>query len=81
MRKGASVMQPIIPIPSLSKAQSLNCSAYSRSDELKWKRLITSLTLWVLGEILLGAVGLDELADYGEFLSERHEIALLAEVY
>lgn len=71
-------MQTIIPITPSLKTQNLNSSAHSRSGAWKWKQLITSLTLWVLGEALLGAAGLDDLADYSEFLSDRHGIVLLA---
>ncbi|MDJ0844764.1 MAG: hypothetical protein QNJ08_11055 [Crocosphaera sp.] len=36
------------------------------------KKLLTRLFLWLLFEISLTCLGLDDLADYGEFIFERN---------
>ncbi|MCL6436603.1 MAG: hypothetical protein K6T90_20825 [Leptolyngbyaceae cyanobacterium HOT.MB2.61] len=36
-----------------------------------WKTTITKATIWLAAEILLTVVGLDNLADYSEFIFER----------
>jgi hypothetical protein len=43
----------------------------------QWERQMIKLTVWVFTEVLLNLVGLDNLADYSEFLGDRREITLL----
>lgn len=45
--------------------------------KVKLRQLIFKLFLWLAAEILLGFLGLDDLADYGEYLEERDAIVLL----
>lgn len=35
--------------------------------QVKWGKMAAKVTVWLAAEILLGLVGLDNLADYGEF--------------
>jgi hypothetical protein len=35
---------------------------------VKWKTLTAKLTIWLVLELLLNLLGLDQLADYSEFL-------------
>ena len=44
---------------------------------IQWKKLTFQLLAWVTIEMLLGFLGLDELADYSEFLQGRHLVVLL----
>ncbi len=37
--------------------------------QVKWKTLITQVLVWMLLEFILNLLGLDQLADYDEFLS------------
>lgn len=37
-----------------------------------WKALIIRTTVWLAAEIMLNMIGLDDLADYSEFLFEGH---------
>lgn len=46
--------------------------------QVKWKTLITKALIWALAELLLNFIGLDDLADYSEFLFEKHVIILKA---
>ncbi len=39
--------------------------------KLTSKKLIAKIVIWLTAEILLGFLGLDDLADYGEFVYER----------
>ncbi|NJO77059.1 MAG: hypothetical protein HC827_00075 [Cyanobacteria bacterium RM1_2_2] len=34
---------------------------------VKWGKMAAKVTVWLAAEILFGLVGLDSLADYGEF--------------
>ena len=34
---------------------------------VRWKTLMTQTVLWLMAEIILGLMGLDDLADYGEY--------------
>ena len=43
-------------------------------QKIKWKKLIISLLIWLTSEILLNLAGIDDLADYSEFVFERHYI-------
>lgn len=40
----------------------------SQINQIKWSKLAAKLTVWVASELLLGWTGLDNLADYGEFI-------------
>jgi hypothetical protein len=44
---------------------------------IKWKTFITQVAVWILLEILLNLLGLDSLADYGEFLSHKFSTPLV----
>lgn len=46
--------------------------------QVRWKKLITQTLIWLLAELLLNFLGLDDLADYSEFLFERNVIILQA---
>ena len=39
---------------------------------ITYKKVITRLFIWLLFEISLSCLGLDDLADYGEFIFERN---------
>ncbi|MEB3180649.1 MAG: hypothetical protein VKL59_16725 [Nostocaceae cyanobacterium] len=43
--------------------------------QVHWKNFFVTTMIWIAGEILLNATGLDNLADYSEFIFER-EFAL-----
>lgn len=34
----------------------------------RWKRLMLEITVWLVAEIVLNLLGLDNLADYSEFI-------------
>ncbi|MDJ0708096.1 MAG: hypothetical protein QNJ46_32890 [Leptolyngbyaceae cyanobacterium MO_188.B28] len=38
----------------------------------QWKKGLIRTVVWVTAEILLNCVGGDDLADYSEFIFERH---------
>ena len=44
---------------------------------IRWKTLLVRITLWLAIEIWLNFLGLDEVADYSEFISDKH-LALLS---
>ncbi|HEY9762578.1 MAG TPA: hypothetical protein V6D07_08640 [Trichocoleus sp.] len=48
--------------------------------KVRWKKLLLHGSLWVSTEVLLGAVGLDNLADYSEFLMQSRLSTHLMEV-
>ncbi|MDJ0511708.1 MAG: hypothetical protein QNJ64_21040 [Crocosphaera sp.] len=39
---------------------------------ITYKKLITRIFVWLLFEVSLNCLGLDDLADYGEFIFERN---------
>ena len=39
--------------------------------QVKWKKLLAKAAVWLAAEILLNFLGLDNLADYSEFIFER----------
>jgi hypothetical protein len=43
---------------------------------VQWKKLLVKATLWLAFEICLNFIGLDEVADYSEFIFERPVIVL-----
>lgn len=40
--------------------------------KIQWKSLLFKIILWLVTEMLLNLLGLDSIADYGEFTSGRH---------
>ncbi len=44
----------------------------------QWKTLLVKTTIWLAAEIILNLLGLDNLADYSEFVFE-HEVAVLSQ--
>lgn len=40
--------------------------------QIRWKKLVLQSTLWLATEVLLTVAGLDDLADYSEFIFEKH---------
>ncbi|MEA5511454.1 hypothetical protein VB715_16905 [Crocosphaera sp. UHCC 0190] len=43
---------------------------------IKWKILISKLAVWIMIEIILNCLGLDNLADYGEFVQKRYPLLI-----
>lgn len=39
--------------------------------KVQWKRILVKITVWLITDLLLNFLGLDDLADYGEFIFER----------
>ena len=46
--------------------------------KIRWKVLLLSMTMWMLGEVSLNLVGLDEFADYTEFLQDKSHFLIKA---
>ncbi len=44
---------------------------------MQWKKELARTVVWLVAEILLNCLGLDDLADYSEFIFERDAIALI----
>ncbi len=42
--------------------------------KLIWKQSLYRVIVWLVAEIILNCVGLDDLADYSEFVFERNTI-------
>jgi hypothetical protein len=40
--------------------------------QIRWKKLVIQSLIWLASEVLLTVAGLDDLADYSEFLFEKH---------
>ncbi|WP_019503503.1 hypothetical protein [Pleurocapsa sp. PCC 7319] len=40
--------------------------------QVKWKKLIVKTTVWLFIEVLFSFLGLDNLADYSEFVFEKY---------
>ena len=44
--------------------------------DIKWKKLVFRVSVWLTFELFLECVGLDTIADYSEFVFERDLITL-----
>lgn len=41
--------------------------------QVRWKRLLLQSLLWLAAEVILTSIGLDDLADYGEYhVTSKH---------
>ncbi|NEQ97342.1 MAG: hypothetical protein F6K30_11550 [Cyanothece sp. SIO2G6] len=49
------------------------------SKSVRWRSLLVKTTFWLSTEIILGVMGLDQLADYSEFMLQRHLLAQVTE--
>jgi hypothetical protein len=48
-----------------------------KTKQTQWKKILVRTSLWLVTEIVLNFVGLDNLADYSEFVFERDAIVLV----
>lgn len=39
-----------------------------------WKKSVLKVTVWIAAEIVLNLIGIDDLADYSEFIFESRHI-------
>ncbi|EAZ88716.1 hypothetical protein [Crocosphaera chwakensis] len=46
--------------------------------QVKWKKLLLYLFITLMSEILLNFLGLDDLADYSEFIFQKSSLVLLS---
>lgn len=46
--------------------------------KLRWKTLLVQVAIWAVSEVALTCVGLDDLADYSEFILDRKHALLEA---
>ena len=53
-------------------------SKLSITHKFSRQKLIAKILIWLTAEILLSCLGLDELADYGEFIYEKPIEILIA---
>lgn len=44
----------------------------------RWKNLLCKALIWLIAEIFLSILGMDDLADYSEFIFERKKSILIA---
>jgi hypothetical protein len=45
--------------------------AESTPTPRRWRRFLVKTTVWLSSELVLGMIGMDTLADYGEFLMQN----------
>ncbi|MEM7727079.1 MAG: hypothetical protein AAF208_12010 [Cyanobacteria bacterium P01_A01_bin.45] len=43
----------------------------------RWKKLLCDISIWLIAEIILNLMGIDDLADYSEFLLGNKSTPLL----
>lgn len=53
-----------------------NLNRSKSQTNVKWKKLLVRVSFWLVTEILFNCVGLDDLADYSEFIFERNSVVI-----
>ena len=48
---------------------------------VRWKQLLLQSLLWLSAEVILTSIGMDDLADYGEFHATSKQAAIAHVVY
>jgi hypothetical protein len=48
--------------------------------KVQWKKMVVKITVWVAAEIILNLIGLDNLANYTEFVYEQ-DMVILTDLY
>ena len=38
----------------------------------RWKRIVVRIAVWLVAEVVFNLFGIDDIADYGEFVFDRH---------
>lgn len=51
------------------------------SPAVRWQTLLLKGSVWLSAEIMLGLMGLDNLADYSEFLVQNQAVTRLSEAF
>lgn len=46
------------------------------TTHVRWKQLVLAIILWIVSEVGLTWIGLDDLADCGEYLFKHREVAI-----
>ena len=46
--------------------------------KVRWKKLLLRTTIWLVAEISLSCLGMDDMADYSEFIFERNLTLLVS---
>jgi hypothetical protein len=44
--------------------------------KIQWRELLISITFWSIAEIGFSLLGIDDLADYGEFILEKQILSI-----
>ncbi len=42
--------------------------------QVKWKKLLSYTVMWLVTEIILNCLGLDNLADYSEYIYSKYDL-------
>ncbi len=50
------------------QAQQSAYYSQAQQQQIQWRKLVSKLLFWLTVEIILNLVGLDNMADYSEFL-------------
>ena len=45
---------------------------------VKWRRLILRGSLWLALEVVLNCIGIDDMADYSEYIFERNQLVRIS---
>ncbi len=48
--------------------------------KVQWQKMVVKITVWVVAEIILNLIGLDNLANYTEFVYEQ-DMVILTDLY
>ena len=49
--------------------------------QVRWKKLLIRTTFWLVVEVSLNCLGLDDMADYSEFVFERNSISFSKNIF
>ncbi|MGV2830968.1 hypothetical protein [Myxosarcina sp. GI1(2024)] len=49
--------------------------------KVKWSQLVFKIIFWLFAEIYLTVIGLDNLADYGEFVFQYKALSTMAQAF
>lgn len=48
--------------------------------KVEWQKVLVKTAIWLAVELVLNLLGLDSLADYSEFITNKQEVAALSEL-
>ncbi|MFM2313053.1 MAG: hypothetical protein RLZZ04_2329 [Cyanobacteriota bacterium] len=73
---GGYLLQFVTLFVNFSNRQISTISLLLKTMDIKWKKLIFKVGIWIALEVVFSYVGVDTIADYSEYIFDRNLITV-----